>query len=85
MSARGPLGAPPLDEPFVPARDATEASVFQCGLCGLRFSHGERACGSCALGAGCDLVRCPGCGYQFPRDSRLLRWLKRLAGGGRSR
>lgn len=85
MSAGEPLGTPPLDEPFVPAADDGEASVFQCGLCGLRFSHGERACGSCALGAGCELVRCPGCGYQFPRESRLLRWLQRVTSGWRSR
>ena len=55
-----------------------EPTPFNCGLCGLDFTHGGLACGSCALGSACSLVRCPRCGYQFPRESsveRLLRWL----------
>lgn len=55
-------------------------TVFACGLCGFTFTHGDQACGSCALGAGCALVRCPRCGYQFPRESylfeSLLRWFR---------
>lgn len=74
----------PVDESeavaFGPAKDATGASVFECGLCGLRFTHGDLVCSSCALGAGCDLVKCPRCGYQFPRGSRLLQWVRRLVG-----
>ena len=62
---------------FEPAEDATAGTVFQCALCGLRFTHGDRVCGACPLGAGCDLVRCPGCGYQFPRAARTVEWLCR--------
>jgi len=54
-------------------------TLFACGLCGHAFTHGDQACGSCALGAGCELVKCPRCGYQFPRESQLLRWFARLA------
>jgi hypothetical protein len=68
----------PEDVPFVAASDGAEATVFSCGLCGLAFSHGERACTSCTLGAGCDLVRCPRCGYQFPRRSRIADLGRRL-------
>jgi hypothetical protein len=64
---------------------ATPASVFECGLCGLAFTHGEQACGSCALGAACLLVRCPRCGYQFPRESRLFWLFSRLVERWRGR
>ena len=65
-------------EPFTygPVSGATE---FACGLCGLTFMHGDRVCGACPMGHGCDLVRCPRCGYQFPRGSRIVDALKRLA------
>jgi hypothetical protein len=62
---------------FSPAEDGPAGTLFRCGLCGLRFTHGDRVCGACPIGAGCDLVRCPGCGYQFPRRSRTVEWLGR--------
>ena len=62
---------------FVPAEDLENA--FACALCGLRFTHGGQVCASCPITHGCDeLVRCPRCGYQFPRGSRTLAWLQRL-------
>lgn len=73
------------DVPFGAAREGTDATVFECGLCGLRFSHGEQACGGCPLGAGCDLVKCPGCGYQFPRASRIVLLYERLRARLRTR
>lgn len=60
----------------------TEATVFTCALCGARFTHGGLACGACPLAWGCDLVRCPHCGYQFPRSSRLVDWFRRRLGAG---
>jgi uncharacterized C2H2 Zn-finger protein len=72
--------APEEKVPFVAAGEAGGgATRFECGLCGLVFSHGDEACGSCALG-GCDLVRCPRCGYQFPRSSRVVDLVGRLLG-----
>jgi tRNA(Ile2) C34 agmatinyltransferase TiaS len=56
----------------------TEATVFDCALCGNRFTHGDLVCGACILSAGCQVVRCPRCGYQFPRDSTLVAWVRRL-------
>jgi Fe2+ transport system protein FeoA len=62
---------------FVPADDLEAA--FACALCGLRFTHGGQVCASCPITHGCeDLVRCPRCGYQFPRGSRTLAWAARL-------
>lgn len=62
---------------FMPASDAETA--FACALCGLRFTHGGQVCASCPITHGCEeLVRCPRCGYQFPRGSRTVAWLQRL-------
>jgi Fe2+ transport system protein FeoA len=62
---------------FVPADDIEIA--FACALCGLRFTHGGQVCASCPITHGCeDLVRCPRCGYQFPRGSRTLAWAARV-------
>ena len=68
---------------FRTAAPASPATVFTCGLCGLRFTHGDRVCAACPIGVGCDLVRCPRCGYQFPRGSRTVEWLRRLWRGRR--
>jgi hypothetical protein len=64
--------------PLTPARPTAAPTVFDCGLCGSSFTHGEQACGGCALGAACLLVRCPRCGYQFPRESLLVSLSRRL-------
>ena len=79
----GRVGLGPESVPFA-ALEPEEASEsdFTCALCGARFGHGHLACSGCPLAAGCEIVRCPNCGYQFPRSSaivdRLARWAKRL-------
>lgn len=65
--------------PFVPKpQDAGDATEFQCSLCGQRFTHGTLVCVSCPLNAGCEVVKCPSCGYQFPRRSRIVDFARRL-------
>jgi len=72
--------------PFSPADETqSSATVFRCGLCGFRFTHGGIACGGCPLHAGCELVRCPNCGFQFPRGSRVIDGIRRLMGAIRRR
>lgn len=72
--------ARPESAPFLPLVGPPEgATVFRCGLCGARFTHGAMACASCPLHVGCDVVKCPECGYQFPRSSRLVEWAGKLA------
>ena len=67
------------DIPFRPLEAAgTGATVFTCALCGFRFTHGDEVCGCCPLAAGCDIVKCPHCGYSFPRSSRIAGWVQRL-------
>ncbi len=58
---------------------------MKCALCGLEFSEAEarRPCKSCPVGQACDLVCCPNCGYQAPREPKWLsrwrlRWRPRL-------
>lgn len=64
---------------FVSARSDHEPGTrFECGLCGTSFTHGGQVCGACPLNAGCDLVKCPNCGYQFPRSSRIVEWGRRI-------
>jgi Fe2+ transport system protein FeoA len=70
--------------PVAFASDEDAASAFACALCGLRFTHGGQVCASCPITHGCeDIVRCPRCGYQFPRGSRTVAWLQRLFRGRR--
>jgi hypothetical protein len=69
----------PDEVPFVPLpAHPAESSVFTCGLCGNRFTHGGLVCGTCPMQTGCALVRCPNCGFQFPRSSRIVDALGRL-------
>ncbi|MBI3072045.1 MAG: hypothetical protein HYY84_07970 [Deltaproteobacteria bacterium] len=56
-------------------------SQIACPLCGNRFERSleaNRCHGGCPMGDKCNLVKCPGCGYEWPGDSRLVNWLKRL-------
>ena len=70
--------AAPSEVPFAPLNEESgEATAFSCPLCGVRFAHGKLVCGTCPLHLGCDIVRCPHCGYQFPRSSRLIDWARR--------
>jgi hypothetical protein len=69
--------------PFVTSDDrATQATEFVCALCGARFSHGTLVCGSCPLNVGCEVVKCPSCGYQSPRRSRIVDFARRVFGSG---
>jgi uncharacterized Zn-finger protein len=79
------MRAPVPDEvPFVPLeKDAGDATAFACPLCGARFTHGVLVCQSCPMNAGCEIVKCPSCGYQFPRRSKVLDWAKKLLSSGR--
>jgi hypothetical protein len=58
--------------------ESGEATVLSCPLCGGRFTHGNLVCATCPMNLGCEIVRCPSCGYQFPRSSRIVDWARRL-------
>lgn len=46
-------------------------SEATCPLCGLSFSRADALCHhGCPLAEMCHLVKCPGCGYEFPERPR---------------
>jgi len=62
---------------------AKDVKLARCALCGHEFDETESApaCAACAIGkGGCGLIRCPSCGYEWPREpewvSRLFFWKK---------
>jgi len=48
-----------------------------CALCGTAFdlADASSSCKGCVLATGCDLIRCPNCGYETPKEPR---WLKKI-------
>lgn len=73
----------PAAVPFVRRTDENaEATEFSCALCGARFTHGTLVCVSCPLNAGCEVVKCPSCGYQSPRRSRIVDFVRAVFGSG---
>ena len=69
--------------PFVTKLDGHgNATEFTCSLCGAHFTHGTLVCISCPLNAGCEVVKCPSCGFQSPRRSRIVEVVRRLFGSG---
>jgi hypothetical protein len=48
-----------------------------CGFCQRTFApdEGQPTCASCPLKGGCQLVRCPNCGYENPVTPA---WVARL-------
>ncbi len=51
-----------------------------CPLCSYAIAPDEalRACQQCPLARGCQLLRCPRCGYEWAGQSHLLNGLNRL-------
>ena len=59
---------------------------MKCLFCGHEFSEEQavKSCKSCPLSPKCHLLRCPNCGYETARESRLgakLKSLKEKKGG----
>jgi hypothetical protein len=52
-------------------------SDYTCGFCSRRFAQDEAqpTCVTCPLKGGCQLVRCPHCGYENPVEPP---WLGRV-------
>jgi Fe2+ transport system protein FeoA len=51
---------------------------MKCAFCDFEFDEASalRCCKGCALFGGCQKVRCPKCGYESPRETRLVRWIR---------
>jgi len=54
--------------------------MMECPFCGYKFDENRNVdtCQGCPLGGNCNLVKCPNCGYEMPRQSRLLKTLRAL-------
>jgi len=52
---------------------------MRCDFCGREFDEGaaEEACAACTLFGGCKKVKCPHCGYEMPRETRLVKAIRR--------
>lgn len=48
---------------------------MKCQLCGMEYraSDGIRACKGCPMSGNCGRLKCPGCGYENPVESKLLK------------
>lgn len=59
---------------------------MRCGFCGHEYEQAEAdvACSACPLNSHCGRIRCPRCGYEDLRPTRLGGWLARLWGAGRA-
>jgi hypothetical protein len=69
----------PEETPFSPlTAHPFGGTSFTCGLCGNRFTHSGLVCGTCPMQTGCALVRCPHCGFQFPRSSWIADFFRRI-------
>jgi len=55
---------------------------MKCPLCGFNFKEEESevACQGCPIARPCGLIKCPNCGYEIPRESGLIKLIKRLGG-----
>lgn len=51
---------------------------MRCAFCNHEFdeTQAQRSCKGCAKFGGCNMIKCPKCGYEVPPETK---WLKRLA------
>ena len=58
-----------------------DSDLLTCPLCGFGFERADTLCShGCPLGAMCRLVKCPGCGYEFPEEPEGGTFWERLFG-----
>lgn len=51
---------------------------MKCPLCGYQFEEEDVvACKGCPLFKGCNMVRCPNCGFETPAEPKLVKVMKK--------
>ncbi len=50
---------------------------MRCDFCGYEFKEedGIQGCRNCPMGSGCNMVKCPRCNYEIPKEPL---WIKKL-------
>lgn len=59
-----------------------------CSMCGLKFDREDAAkgCAGCPMSKGCELVKCPRCGFELaPEPEWALKLKRRLSSLGTKR
>jgi rubredoxin len=53
---------------------------MKCPLCGYNFDEAEarNVCQACFMNRGCELIICPNCNYEFPKESKTVNFIKKL-------
>ncbi len=52
---------------------------LRCPLCGHVFSEKDVQCHTgCPFAEGCRVACCPSCGYRLIRESKTVKWLRRI-------
>jgi rubredoxin len=60
---------------------------MKCSLCGYEFEEdaAQESCKGCPVSRGCNMVKCPNCGYDEPKEPRLIKALRKLFKGKRKK
>ncbi len=59
---------------------------MKCSLCGFDFEkdESEKACAGCPFSNGCEMRKCPNCGFEMPEESErfksIFSYLSRVLG-----
>ncbi|MEK7375740.1 MAG: hypothetical protein AABZ57_01035 [Candidatus Margulisiibacteriota bacterium] len=56
-----------------------------CPLCGKEVKDDQLACAGCPMNSGCNLLKCPNCGFEFPKESRIVKYFTELFGKRRKK
>lgn len=48
---------------------------MKCTLCGFKFSENDaiKCCKGCIMSKNCELIKCPNCYFELPRESVLIK------------
>jgi rubredoxin len=57
---------------------------MKCTLCGFEFDekNAKAGCADCLMMKNCGLIKCPNCGYEFPKTPE---WINKLLEKGKSK
>ena len=53
--------------------------MIKCSFCGFEFikDEGHLGCSGCPMSKTCNKYKCPNCGYEMPKEPKLITILKK--------